>query len=120
MRCRSGSERSDAGEIIVLEVTGIGQVEFGCGSIFFSCWLSENPSPARWKCGNPAAFCRISKPGGKSGKLAWVFEFSTLSTGRHFHGAFPLVVLGAQRRGLRFFSAALFAHRFPPHLEAVG
>jgi hypothetical protein len=28
-----------------------------------------------------------------------VFEFSTLSTGRHFHGAFRLGVFGAQRRG---------------------
>ena len=28
----------------------------------------------------------------------WLFEFSTLSTGRHFHGALHLVVLGAKRR----------------------
>jgi hypothetical protein len=31
-------ERSDAGGIIVLEVTGIGQGEFGFGFIFFSSW----------------------------------------------------------------------------------
>jgi hypothetical protein len=58
----------------VLEVTGIGQLEFGFLFIF-SGFLSSKLSPpsARWKCGNPAAFCRISKPGGKSGKLVLAF-----------------------------------------------
>jgi hypothetical protein len=51
-----------------------------------------------WESG-ALVFRRISKPGGKSGKLALPFEFSTLSRGRHFHGALPRVVLGAQRRG---------------------
>ncbi len=68
-----------------------------------------------WESG---AWGRISKPGGKGGKLAF-FEFSRLSTGRHFHGAFHLVVLGAQGRGL-LVPAALFAHRFASHLDAVG
>ena len=48
------------------------------------------------------------------------FEFSRLSRGRHFHRAFPLVLLGAKRRRSQFLAAALFAHRFTPHLEAVG
>jgi hypothetical protein len=54
----------------VLEVTGIGQLEFGFLFIF-SDFLSSKLSPptARWKCGNPAVLCRISKPGGKGGKL---------------------------------------------------
>jgi hypothetical protein len=54
----------------VLEVTGIGQLEFGFLFIF-SGFLSSKlgPPPARWKCGNPAVLCPISKRGGKSGKL---------------------------------------------------
>jgi len=55
---------------MVLEVTGIGQLEFGFLFIlsgFLSSKLS--PPPARWKCGNPVALYRISKPGGKGGKL---------------------------------------------------
>src|SRR5436190_21514206 len=71
-----------------------------------------------WKSG-ALVLGRISKPGGKSGKLALVFEFSTLPTGRHFHGAFHLLVLGAPRRGL-LLPAALFAHRLTAHLDALG
>jgi hypothetical protein len=82
---------------MVLEVTGIGQLKFNFGSIFFSCCWCEPAVGAveMWKSGDLG---RISKPGGKSGKLALAFEFSTLSMGRHFHGAFHRVVLGAQRR----------------------
>jgi hypothetical protein len=55
---------------MVLEVTGIGQLEFGFLFIFSDLsFLKLSPPPALWKCGNPAALCRISKPGGKGGKL---------------------------------------------------
>src|SRR5205814_3064623 len=70
-----------------------------------------------WKSGPP--FAGFPSPVESVENSLWFFEFSTLSTGRHFHGAFPLVILGAQRRGLLLLTA-LFAHRFPPHLEAVG
>jgi hypothetical protein len=54
----------------VLEVTGIGQLEFGFLFIFSDFLSSKlSPPPARWKCGNPGALCRIPKRGGKSGKL---------------------------------------------------
>jgi hypothetical protein len=54
----------------VLEVTGIGQLEFGFLFIFSGFLSSKlSPPPALWKCGNPAVLCRISKPGGKGGKL---------------------------------------------------
>jgi hypothetical protein len=82
---------------MLLELTAIGQLEFVSG--FISCSLSEDidPPPARWKCGNPALFAGFPSPVERVGNS--LFEFSTLSTGRHFHGAFPLGVLGAQRRG---------------------
>src|SRR5437667_12043750 len=70
-----------------------------------------------WKSGPP--FAGFPSPVERVENSLWVFEFSTLSTGRHFHGAFPLVVLGAKRRGLRLL-AALFAHRFTLHLDPVG
>jgi hypothetical protein len=55
---------------MVLEVTGISQLElvlFFIFSVFLSSQLG--PPPAQWKCGNPVALYRISKPGGKGGKL---------------------------------------------------
>jgi hypothetical protein len=58
----------------VLEVTGIGQPEFGFLFIFPEFLSSKlSPPSARWKCGNPAALGRISKPGGKGGKLVLAF-----------------------------------------------
>src|ERR1019366_710068 len=71
---------------IVLEVTGFGQLEFGFFFIF-ACFLSDesSPPPARWKCGNPASLAGFPSPVGRVGN--WFFEFSTLSTRRHFHGA---------------------------------
>ena len=56
---------------MVLEVTGIGQLEFGFDFILFLFFL-ENKTRRR-RGGNVEirrAFRRISKPGGKSGKLA--------------------------------------------------
>jgi hypothetical protein len=51
--------------------------------VFSFCLLVVKQPPSC--CGNVGirAFGRISKRGGKSGKLA--FLFSTLSTARHFH-----------------------------------
>jgi hypothetical protein len=70
---------------MVLELTGIGQLESGFGFIFCPFLNDIKPPSARWKCGNPAGFCRISKPGGKSGKLALAFGVF-----HAFHGAsFP-------------------------------
>src|SRR5438874_7147808 len=41
-----------------------------------------------WKSGPP--FAGFPSPVERVENSLWVFEFSTLSTGRHFHGAFPL------------------------------
>jgi len=60
------------------------------------------------------SFAGFSKPGGKVGNL--FFEFSTLSTGRHFHGARRGV--RAQRRCHSLRRA--FAHGLAPHLDAVS
>jgi hypothetical protein len=78
-------------------MTGKGQLEFGFGFIFGSFLVDMNPPSARWECGNPALGAGFPSPVGRVGNS--LFEFSTLSTGRHFHGAFHLLVLGAQRRG---------------------
>jgi hypothetical protein len=51
------------------EVTGIGQLEFGFGFIFFLSFLLDMSLAA--------------------------------GAGRHFHGAFPFVFLGAKRREAR-------------------
>ena len=77
----------------MLEVIGIGQPEFGFGFIFFVLLLDMSLAAGAVEMWKSGAFCRISKPGGKSGNS--LFEFSTLSTGRHFHGALPLGFLGA-------------------------
>jgi hypothetical protein len=66
----------------------------------FSFGLDIDPSPARWKCGNPASLflAGFPSPVESVGNSLWFLEFSRLSTGRHFHGAFHGFVLGAQRR----------------------
>jgi hypothetical protein len=58
---------------MVLEVIAIGQLEFGFGSIFSSPVLSYRPAAGAVKMWESGAFVfgRISKPGGKSGKLAF-------------------------------------------------
>ncbi len=68
---------------------------------FLSLLVDVNPPPARWKCGNPALWflAGFPSPVERVGNSLGFFEFSWLSTGRHFHGVFRLVVLGAQRRG---------------------
>jgi hypothetical protein len=68
---------------------------------FFPFLSDIEPPPARWKCGNPASlfFAGFPSPVERVGNS--LFEFSTLSTGRHFHGAVSVGVLGAQRRGGR-------------------
>src|SRR5579872_3672565 len=50
---------------------------------------------------NPALgfFAGFPSPVERVGNSLWLLEFSTLSTGRHFHGVRQRVVLGAQRRG---------------------
>jgi hypothetical protein len=52
--------------------------------------IDINPPPARWECGNPALlfYAGFPSPVERVENSLWVFEFSTLSTGRHFHGAF--------------------------------
>jgi len=55
----------------VLEVIGMGQPESGLGFIFFvlsSGYKLAAGAVEMWESG---AVCRISKPGGKSGKLAF-------------------------------------------------
>jgi hypothetical protein len=81
---------------MVLELTEISQLEFVFGFIFVLPKDIE-PPPARWKCGNPASlFLPDFQARWKEWKTRfWVFEFSTLSTGRHFHGALHPAVLGA-------------------------
>src|SRR5438874_8938074 len=71
-----------------------------------------------WKSGT--LFAGFPRPVERVGNSLCLFEFSTLSRGRHFHGAIHLVILGAKRRWLLFLAAALFAHRFTAHLETVG
>lgn len=70
----SRSERSDAGTFMVLELTGIGQLESGWGFIFLSFLLIQTAVGAveMWKSG-ALGLGRISKPGGKSGKLVLAF-----------------------------------------------
>ena len=92
-------------------MTDIGQLESGCTFIFVL--VDVSPPPARWKCGNPAFLFLAGFPSPVERVGNSLFEFSTLSTGRHFHGAWDLVVLGAQRRGAcaRGRLAALFLLR---------
>jgi len=58
----------------VLEETRVGQLEFGFGfMVVLSCWYKAAAGAVEmWESG-VFVFCRISKPGGKSGKLALVF-----------------------------------------------
>jgi len=51
-----------------------------------------------WKSG-ALAFGWISKRGGNSGKVTslFVFDFSTVSTARHFHSAFSTPYVGLQQ-----------------------
>jgi len=81
---------------MVLELTEIRQLEF----VSVSCFVLPKDIellPARWKCGNPAPlFLPDFQARWKEWKTRFlVFEFSTLSTGRHFHGALHPAVLGA-------------------------
>src|ERR1035437_7664290 len=78
-----GSERSDAGKAMVLELIGSSQLQFSFYSIF--PFLSCRPPAGAVETWESGAFCRISKPGGKGGNSK--FEFSRQSTRRHFHGA---------------------------------
>jgi hypothetical protein len=75
-------------------------VNWNLVSVSLLSFLADvNPSPARWKCGNPALLFLAGFPSPvERVENSVFFEFSTLSTGRHFHGALHLVVLGAQRR----------------------
>src|SRR5208283_6116188 len=71
---------------MVLEVTGIGQLEFGFLFIFLLSFLHKYVR--RRRCGNvgirpPCA--GFPSPVGRVGNS--FLEFSTLSTGRHFHSA---------------------------------
>lgn len=64
-RSRPRSERSDAGDRIVPEVTGIGQLEFGSEFIFFSPSLRIKPAVGAVEMWESGALCRIPKRGGK-------------------------------------------------------
>ena len=106
----------------MLEATAIGQLEFCCGAIWLFFLLLISPAAGAvemWESGAPV-FCRISKPGGKSGKL--VFAFGVFHA---FHGAsFPRrkssVLFGAQRRRFSLLSGAFLAHRFSLHFDPMS
>ena len=71
---------------MVLEVTGIGQLGFGF--LFIFSYLLAHKYARRRRCGNVEirpSFAGFPSPVERVGNSFW--EFSTLSTGRHFHGA---------------------------------
>jgi hypothetical protein len=89
----------------VLELTGISQPVSSSGFIFvLSCGCEPAAGAVEmWESG--LLLAGFPSPVERVGNS--LFEFSTLSRGRHFHRAFHLVVLGAKRRssfiGARFF-----------------
>jgi hypothetical protein len=71
---------------MVLEVTGIGQLEFGF--LFIFSFLLPHEHARRRRCGNVGIRplgAGFPSPAERMGNSFW--EFSTLSTGRHFHSA---------------------------------
>jgi hypothetical protein len=78
---------------MVRELTGVGQVEFSLGFMFVLLCGYEPAAGAveMWKSG--VLFAGFPSPVERVGNS--LLEFSTLSTGRHFHRAFHGVVFGA-------------------------
>ena len=71
---------------MVLEVTGIGQLEFGFLFIFSDHLFSNQARRRRGgNVGIRLSCAGFPSPVERVGNSFW--EFSTLSTGRHFHGA---------------------------------
>ena len=65
---------------------------------FLSFAVDLNPPSAWWKCGNPAFWFLAGFPRPVERVGNSLGEFSRISTGRHFHRAVHLAVLGAKRR----------------------
>ena len=62
------------------------------------CHEEIRPPPSLWKCGNPALFAGFPSPVERVENSLWFFEFSTLSTGRHFHSDLLTVPCRSGRR----------------------